>query len=150
WATIASVAVQLPLALPPIMSGILLIYLIGPYTFLGRHIDRNLTNSLTGIVIAQTFVSAPFVVIPARSAFEAVDPTHDGLDATLGHRPLAWFWLIDLRVASRAIGAGMVLTWLRAFGEYGAVVIIAYHPYSLPVYTENQFSSTGLPATQAP
>jgi molybdate transport system permease protein len=44
----------------------------------------------------------------------------------------------------------MVLTWLRAFGEYGAVIILAYHPFSLPVYTENQFSSTGLPATQAP
>jgi ABC-type sulfate/molybdate transport systems ATPase subunit/ABC-type sulfate transport system permease component len=150
WATIASVAVQLPLALPPIMSGILLIYLVGPYTFLGEHVSRDLTNSLIGIIIAQTFVSAPFVVIAARSAFEAVDPALDGLAATLGHRPLARFWLIDLPVALPGIRAGMVLTWLRAFGEYGAVVIIAYHPFSLPVYTENQFSSTGLPATQAP
>jgi molybdate transport system permease protein len=150
WATVASVAVQLPLALPPIMSGILLIYLIGPYTFLGRHFDQQLTNSMAGIVIAQTFVSAPFVVIAARSAFEAIDPTLDGLAATLGHRPLARFWLIDLELAMPAIRAGMVLTWLRAFGEYGAVIIVAYHPFSLPVYTEYQFSSTGLPATQAP
>ena len=148
--TIASVAVQLPLALPPIMSGILLIYLIGPYSFLGRHFGGRLTNSLAGIVIAQTFVSAPFVVIAARSAFEAVDPALDGLAATLGHRPLARFWLIDMRVAWRGIRAGMVLTWLRAFGEYGAVIIVAYHPFSLPVYTEFQFSATGLSATQAP
>jgi molybdate transport system permease protein len=148
--TIAGVAVQLPLALPPIMSGILLIYLIGPYSFLGRHFDGHLTNSLTGIVIAQTFVSAPFVVIAARSAFEAVDPSLDGLAATLGHRPLARFWLIDLPVAWRGVRAGMVLAWLRAFGEYGAVIIVAYHPFSLPVYTEFQFSATGLPATQAP
>ena len=150
WATIAGVVVQLPLALPPIMSGILLIYLIGPYTFLGRHFDQDLTNSFTGIVIAQTFVSAPFVVVAARSAFEAIDPALDGLAATLGHRPLARFWLVDLHVALPSIRAGMVLTWLRAFGEYGAVVIIAYHPFSLPVYTEQQFSATGLPATQAP
>jgi molybdate transport system permease protein len=150
WATIANIAVQLPLALPPIMSGILLIYLIGPYTFLGRHFGQHLTNSLPGIVIAQTFVSAPFVIVAARSAFEAIDPALDGLAATLGHRPLARFWLIDLHVALPAIRAGMVLTWLRAFGEYGAVVIIAYHPYSLPVYVENQFSGTGLPATEAP
>jgi ABC-type sulfate/molybdate transport systems ATPase subunit/ABC-type sulfate transport system permease component len=150
WGTIASVVVQLPLALPPIMSGILLIYLIGPYTFLGRHFNQDLTNSLIGIVIAQTFVSAPFVVVAARSAFQAIDPALDGLAATLGHRPLARFWLIDLHVALPAIRAGMVLTWLRAFGEYGAVVIIAYHPFSLPVYTEQQFSATGLPATQAP
>jgi molybdate transport system ATP-binding protein/molybdate transport system permease protein len=150
WATLASIAVQLPLALPPIMSGILLIYLIGPYTFLGRHFGQHLTNSLTGIIIAQTFVSAPFVIIAARSAFEAIDPHLDGLAATLGHRPLARFWLIDLHVAFPAIRAGMVLTWLRAFGEYGAVVIIAYHPFSLPVYTEEQFSATGLTATLAP
>jgi ABC-type sulfate/molybdate transport systems ATPase subunit/ABC-type sulfate transport system permease component len=150
FGTVAGVAVQLPLALPPIMSGILLIYLIGPYSFLGRHFGGHLTNSLTGIVIAQTFVSAPFVVIAARSAFEVVDPSLDGLAATLGHRPLARFWLIDLRVAWPGIRAGMVLTWLRAFGEYGAVIIVAYHPFSLPVYTEFQFSATGLPATQAP
>lgn len=148
--TVASVAVQLPLALPPIMAGILLIYLVGPYSFLGRHFGGHLTNSLIGIVIAQTFVSAPFVIVAARSAFEAIDPSLDGLAATLGHRPLARFWLIDLRVALPGIRAGMVLTWLRAFGEYGAVIIVAYHPFSLPVYTEFQFSSTGLPATQAP
>ena len=46
--------------------------------------------------------------------------------------------------------AGMVLVWLRAFGEYGAVVVLAYHPFSLPVYTYNQFSGIGLPTTLAP
>ncbi len=106
WSTIASVAVQLPLALPPIMSGILLIYLIGPYTFLGQHVSEDLTNSLIGIIIAQTFVSAPFVVIAARTAFEAVDPALDGLAATLGHRPLARFWLIDLPIAASRYSGG--------------------------------------------
>jgi ABC-type Fe3+/spermidine/putrescine transport system ATPase subunit/ABC-type sulfate transport system permease component len=148
--TVAYVAVLLPLALPPIMSGILLIYLIGPYSFLGLHLDRNLTQSMAGIVIAQTFVSAPFVVVAAKSAFENVDPALDGLAATLGHRPLARFWMVDVHSALPGIRAGMALAWLRAFGEYGAVVIIAYHPFSLPVYTEEQFSATGLPATQAP
>jgi molybdate transport system permease protein len=148
--TVAYVAVLLPLALPPIMSGILLIYLIGPYSFLGLHVDRQLTNSMAGLVIAQTFVSAPFVVVAAKAAFENVDPALDGLAATLGHRPLARFWSVDVYSALPGIRAGMVLAWLRAFGEYGAVVIIAYHPFSLPVYTEQQFSATGLPATQAP
>ncbi len=150
WSTVAYVAVLVPLALPPIMSGILLIYLIGPYSFLGLHVDRQLTNSMAGIVIAQTFVSAPFVVVAAKAAFENVDPALDGLAATLGHRPLARFWMVDVHSALPGIRAGMVLAWLRAFGEYGAVVIIAYHPFSLPVYTEFQFSATGLPATQAP
>jgi len=149
-ASMVGVVVQLPLALPPIMSGVLLIYLIGPYSWLGVHIDRNLTQSLTGIIIAQTFVSAPFLVVAARSAFEAIDPTLEDLAATCGHRPFARFWQIDVRGAASGIRAGMILAWLRAFGEYGAVVIIAYHPFSLPVYTEQQFSSSGLPTTQAP
>ncbi|XAS76329.1 ATP-binding cassette domain-containing protein [Dermatophilaceae bacterium Sec6.4] len=149
-ARIVTVAVQLPLALPPVMSGIVLIYLVGPYTWLGSHFDDNLTGSLAGVVIAQTFVAAPFLVIAARSAFAERDPALDDLAATLGHGPLSRFWKIDLPLASNGIRAGGVLTWLRALGEYGATVLLAYHPYTLPVFTSVQFSSTGLPTTQAP
>ncbi|MBO0728251.1 MAG: ATP-binding cassette domain-containing protein [Acidimicrobiaceae bacterium] len=150
WSNVVGVVVQLPLAIPPIMSGVLLVYVIGPYSWLGVHVDRNLTQSLTGIIIAQTFVSTPFLVVAARTGFEAVDPALEDVAASCGHRPLSRFWQIDLRGAASGIQAGMVLAWLRAFGEYGAVVIIAFHPFSLPVYTEQLFSGTGLPATQAP
>ncbi len=61
--------VTLPLALPPLMSGILLIYVVGPYTALGTFFGRTLTDSLAGIVLAQTFVAAPFLVIVARASF---------------------------------------------------------------------------------
>jgi molybdate transport system permease protein len=144
------VLVMLPLALPPLMSGIVLIYVIGPYTTLGRLFGGHLTDSLTGIVIAQTFVAAPFLIIAARSAFAGVDPALDDLAATLGHRPLARFVKVDLRVASAGVGAGVLLTWMRALGEYGATVLLAYHPYSMPVFTYVEFSSTGIPSTQAP
>ena len=63
------VVVLLPLALPPLMSGIVLIYLVGPYTFLGRLFGGHLTDSLTGIVLAQTFVAAPFLIVAASAAF---------------------------------------------------------------------------------
>jgi ABC-type sulfate/molybdate transport systems ATPase subunit/ABC-type sulfate transport system permease component len=149
-ATVVGVAVQLPLALPPLMGGIVLIYLVGPYTFLGQHSGERLTQTLAGVVIAQTFVSAPFLVVAARSAFGAVDPSLGEVAATLGHRPLARFWRVDLPAAAGGIRAGMVLMWLRAFGEYGSTVVLAYHPYSLPVYTENQFSSSPLSTTEAP
>ena len=149
-AGIVGVVVQLPLALPPVMSGIVLIYLVGPYTRLGRLFGGRLTGSVTGIVLAQTFVAAPFLIIAARSAFAAVDPALDDLAATLGQRPLARFWKVDLPVAGPGIRAGLLLALLRALGEYGATVLIAYHPYSLPVFTYVQFSSAGIPTTQAP
>ncbi len=140
----------LPLALPPLMSGILLIYLVGPYTFLGELFGGHLTISLAGIVLAQTFCAAPFLIVAARSAFGAVDPAMLDMAATLGHSEFSRFRHVALPLAAPGIRAGMVLAWLRAFGEYGAVIILAYHPFSLPVYTYNQFSGIGLPTTLAP
>ncbi len=147
---VIGVAVQLPLALPPLMGGILLIQIVGPYTFLGRLFGGNLTDTRTAIVLAQTFVSAPFLVISARSAFATVDPGLIDVAATLGHGGWSRFRRVSLPVAAPGIRAGLLLTWLRAFGEFGATIILAYHPYSLPVFTFVQFSSTGLPSSLPP
>jgi molybdate transport system permease protein len=144
------VLVLLPLALPSVMSGVVLIYLVGPYTHIGQFFGGHLTDSVAGVVLAQTFEAGPFLIIAARSAFEAIDPALDDLAASLGHRSMARFWLVRMRIAAPGIRAGALMTWLRALGAYGAVVFLAYHPYSLPVLTYVQFSSTGVPGTQAP
>ena len=106
--------------------------------------------SLTGIVLAQTFCAAPFLIVAARSAFGAVDPAMLDVASTLGHSEFSRFRRVALPIAAPGIRAGMLLAWLRAFGEYGAVIVLAYHPFSLPVYTYNQFSGAGLPTTIAP
>ncbi len=132
------------------MSGLLLLYVVGPYTWLGRLFDGRLTDTAAGIVLAQTFVAAPFLVIAARAAFAAVDPALAEVAASLGHGPLSRFRRIAIPAALPGIAAGLLLAWLRAFGEFGATVILAYHPYSLPVFTFVQFDSTGLPGTKLP
>ncbi len=142
--------VMVPLAVPPVMSGILLVYVIGPYTPLGSFFGGHLSTSLVGVVLAQSFVSAPFLVVTTRAAFGAVDPTLRDTAATLGHGTLARFFRVEVPAAAPGIRAGMVLCWLRAFGEYGATVVVAYHPSSLNVYTYIQFASSGLPGTIAP
>jgi molybdate transport system permease protein len=144
------VLVQLPLALPPLISGVLLVYLVGPYAPLGELTGGQLTDTRIGIVLAQVFVAAPFLVVAARSAFAAVDPALLDVAATLGHGRLSRFVRVALPVAGGGIRAGLLLSWLRAFGEFGATVILAYHPYTLPVFTYVQFGSTGLPATVLP
>jgi ABC-type Fe3+/spermidine/putrescine transport system ATPase subunit/ABC-type sulfate transport system permease component len=141
------IAVQLPLALPPLMSGILLIEVVGPYTFLGRLFGGGLTDTTAAIIIAQTFVAAPFLIVTARSAFATVDPGLMDVAATLGHGGLSRFAHVSLPLAGPGIRAGLLLAWLRAFGEFGATIILAYHPYSLPVFTFVQFSSTGVPSS---
>jgi molybdate transport system permease protein len=143
-------AVQLPLALPPLMSGILLLEVVGPYTLLGRVFGGGLTDTTAAIVLAQTFVAAPFLVVTARSAFATVDPGLLEVAATLGHGGWSRFRRVSLPSAAPGIRAGLLLAWLRAFGEFGATVILAYHPYSLPVFTFVQFSSTGLPSALPP
>lgn len=150
FAAIVGVIVQVPLALPPLMSGIVLVYLIGPYTFLGQLFGRHLTDSLAGVVIAMTFVSAPFLIVAARASFAALDQGLLDVAATLGHSEASRFLRVAVPGAGHGIRAGMLLSWLRAFGEYGAVVILAYNPASLPIYTYNQFSGRGLPTTLAP
>jgi ABC-type Fe3+/spermidine/putrescine transport system ATPase subunit/ABC-type sulfate transport system permease component len=138
--------VQLPLALPPLASGILLLFLLGYASPLGRLTGGALTDSFAGVVLAEAFVAAPFLIIAARSAFAAIDPALEDVAATLGLPPSAVFRRVSLALASPVIWAGLLLTWLRAFGEFGATVMVAYHPYSLPVYTYVAFGSQGLPA----
>jgi ABC-type Fe3+/spermidine/putrescine transport system ATPase subunit/ABC-type sulfate transport system permease component len=149
-ASVVGLVVQIPLALPPLMSGILLVYVVGPYTFLGRLFGGRLTDSMAGIVIAMTFCSAPFLIVAVRAAFVAIDQGLLDVAATLGHGDVARFLRVAVPIAGPSVRAGMLLTWLRAFGEYGAVIILAYNPASLPVYTYNQFSGRGLPTTLAP
>ncbi|HUY16039.1 MAG TPA: ATP-binding cassette domain-containing protein [Acidimicrobiales bacterium] len=147
---VVGVLVQIPLALPPLMSGVVLVYLIGPYTFLGQHFGEHLTDSMVGVVIAMSFVSAPFLLVAARAAFSGVEQGMLDVARTLGYSDVSRFVRVAVPSAGHGIRAGMLLTWLRAFGEYGAVVILAYNPASLPIYTYNQFSGRGLPTTLAP
>ena len=137
--------VQLPLALPPLTSGILLLFLLGYASPLGQLTHGALTDSFIGIVLAETFVAAPFLIIAARAAFVSMDRSLEGVAATLGRTPLQIFLRVSLPLARRTIAAGLLLAWLRAFGEFGATVMVAYHPYSLPVYTYVAFGAQGLP-----
>ncbi len=138
--------VQLPLALPPLASGVLLLFLVGYSTPIGRLTSGALTDSFAGIVVAEVFVAAPFLIIAARSAFASIDPLLEDVAATLGRSPLYVFFRVSLPIAWPALVSGLLLAWLRAFGEFGATVMVAYHPYSLPVYTYVEFGSQGLPA----
>jgi molybdate/tungstate transport system permease protein len=144
---IISVAIYLPLVFPPVVSGILLLVLYGPYGLIGGPLTAaglEVDGTLAGIVLAQLFVASPFVVIAARSAFEAVDPRLEQVAATLGRGRWRLFWHVSLPLARGGIISGLILAWMRALGEFGATVIMAYHPYTLPVYTYVQLTGIGV------
>jgi molybdate transport system permease protein len=142
-----SLVIYVPLVFPPVVSGIVLLLLYGPYGLIGGPLANagwEVDDSLAGIVIAQIFVSAPFLIVAARSAFEAVDPVLEQVGMTLGQQRWGLFWRISLPLAWRGILAGLVLAWMRALGEFGATVVMAYHPYTLPVYVYVQLSGQGV------
>ena len=149
--TFVTLLVQIPLALPPSVSGILLLMAFGPYAPVGGWLSQMglppLTDNLPAIIAAQTFVASPFLIIAARTAFEDVDPALEQVATTFGKSPVEIFWRITLRLAWPAIRSGVTLSWVRAVGEFGATAMVAYHPYSLPVLAWVQFSESGLNST---
>lgn len=139
--------VFLPMVVPDLAGGILLLQTFGPYGTIGHAVGAwgfELTNNLAGIVLAQLFVSAPFVVVSALAAFAGVDPKLEMAAATLGDSQWHIFWRISLPLAWPGIAAGITLAWIRALGEFGATLIVAYNPHTLPVYMWVKFESNGL------
>jgi molybdate/tungstate transport system permease protein len=139
--------VFLPMVVPDLAGGILLLQTFGPHGLIGHPLsawDLELTNNLAGIVLAQVFVSAPFVVVSALAAFAGVDPKLEMAAATLGDSQWHIFWRISLPLAWPGIAAGITLAWIRALGEFGATLILAYNPHTLPVYMWVKFESDGL------
>jgi molybdate/tungstate transport system permease protein len=146
---IVSGAVYLPLVVPPLAGGLLLLTVFGPHGLIGGPLDVRgvqIADAWPGIVLAQVFVAAPFLIIAAQVAFEGVDPALERVSYALGVGPLRTFFRVSLPLAWPGILAGLPLVWLRALGEFGATVMLAYHPYSLPVYLFVQFGAEGLRA----
>lgn len=141
--------VLIPLVLPPVAAGVLLLNVYGPGGLVGGILQSagwTLVNAIGGIVIAQVFITAPFVVLTAEAAFRAVDPRLEAVGATLGRTHGEIFRRISLPLARYGLLAGLALAWMRAAGEFGATVVLAYHPRSLPVHLWVELTGRGLRA----
>lgn len=137
----------LPLAFPPVASGLMLIYVLGNNAPLGAWLARAglaVPDSLVGVAAAEFFVSGSFVAIAATAAFTALDPIYADAARTLGAGEWRIFWRVALPPAAGGIGAGVAFAWLRAIGEYGATSIVAFHPTSLPVALYVALSASGV------
>ena len=141
--------VFIPMALPPLVGGVLLLLVYGPYGLVGALFEKHgleLVNSLAGIVLAQVFVAAPYVVIASISAFGRVDQRLEQAAAVLGDNQWRTFRRVSLPLAWPGIMAGIMLAWVRTLGEFGATLVMAYHPNTVPVFLWVQLTSEGLMA----
>ena len=141
--------VVLPLIIPPVVGGAMLLTAVGRFTPIGAAaaaVGISLTDSLFGVILAQTFVAAPFVIITARAGFGAIDERLEQASRSLGYGPLSTFWNVSIPMARGAIAAGIVLTFARAIGEFGATMMVAYNPRTMPTRIWVDFIAGGIDA----
>jgi molybdate/tungstate transport system permease protein len=146
-ATLLTAVVVLPLVLPPVVGGMVLLTVVGPDTAVGSAAAAAglpLTRSLAGVVLAQTFVASPFVVVTSKAAIEGVDRRLEHAARSLGKRRLTAVWRVTLPLAWPGILAGVTLAFARAMGEFGATIMLAYYPRTMPVQIWVSFSTLGL------
>jgi molybdate transport system permease protein len=152
WATLAAVVFGVPLAwllarvefpgrgivralctlsmvLPPVVAGVALFYALGRRGLVGQHLDRwfgfTLPFTTAGVVVAQTFVALPFLVITVESAFRQQDIRYEEAARTLGASRWYVFRRVTLPGIRPGLVAGTVLAWARALGEFGATITFA-------------------------
>jgi molybdate/tungstate transport system permease protein len=140
--------VLLSLLLPPLVIGLLLVFMVGPYTPIGEFLTdlhQSATNTFLALVIAQVYESAPYYVLGAQAAFAGVEPRLEQQSALLGDRPRRVFRRVTLPLAAPGLAMALSIAWARAMGAFGAVIIIAYHPYGIPLQIYTTLQETGLP-----
>lgn len=139
--------IDIPIVIPHSAAGIAVLGFISRESVLGSvasSFGLNLVGSTAAIGIAMAFVSIPFLITSARDGFAAVPQRLEKAAETLGASPFKVFTKISLPLAKRSIISGMVLMFARGMSEFGAVVIVAYHPMTTPVLIFDRFNSFGL------
>jgi molybdate transport system permease protein len=127
--SIARAMCTLSMVLPPVVGGVALFFALGRRGIVGQHLERvfgiTLPFTTAGVVIAQTFVAMPFLVITVEAALRQLDGRHEDAARTLGASAWYRFRRVTLPAIRPALLAGSVLAWARALGEFGATVTFA-------------------------
>lgn len=138
-----------PILLPPLALGILLTLAFGPYGSLGSALEQlgiHMTNSPAAFILTQVYVGMGYYVLGAVAAFDAVPAILQKQAALLGVAPLQVFLRVTLPLSRLGLAVALSIAWVRAIGEFGAVVVTAYYPSGMPVQLWVNLQSLGLPA----
>jgi molybdate/tungstate transport system permease protein len=143
--------VNLPIVIPHTAAGVALLLVFGRRGLLGQWLTPlgiAFTDNFSGIVVGMLFVSLPFLVNLSRESFALIDEELERVAWIDGASPWQAFWLVSLPQAWRGVLAGALMMWARGISEFGAVVILAYHPKIVPVLVFERFEGFGLVAAQ--
>lgn len=126
---VAHAVVLLPMVMPPVVGGLALLLALGRSGLVGQWLDRwfgvTLPYTAWAVVLSETFVAMPFLVVTAEAGFRAVDRRQEEVARTLGASRFATVRRVTLPLVAPSIVAGLVLCWARALGEFGATITFA-------------------------
>lgn len=117
---------DMPIVLPPLISGIALLIFFGP--FLGEQFKKigiNIVFTPMGVVVAQWFIATPYAIKTFKQAFASIDLRMEKVARTLGFSPFMVFIKVSLPLAKNGLISGVMMTWTRALGEFGATAMLA-------------------------
>ncbi|HUI87925.1 MAG TPA: ABC transporter permease [Anaerolineales bacterium] len=143
--------INLPLVIPHTAAGVALLLVFGGHGLLGQWLvpfGITFTDNVAGIVVAMLFVSLPFLVNMSRESFALTDEELERVALTDGASLWQAFWHVTLPQAWRGVLGGAVMMWARGISEFGAVVILAYHPKIAPVLVYERYEGFGLKAAE--
>ncbi len=143
--------IDLPIVIPHPVVGIAILSISGKNHWLGRAIAEvgiRVMGSVTGIVIVLTFVGIPFYINTVKDGFEGISPRLEKVSRSLGASMFSTFFRITFPLAWRSMVIGIIMCAARAISEFGAVVIVAYHPMTAPVMIYERFEGYGLKYSQ--
>lgn len=139
----------IPLLMPPLVIGLLLVYFYGPYGFIGHVLTRlglSASNTLLAVVLAQLYESIPYYVFSAQAAFSQVDRRYERVSLSLGTPPWRTLRRVTFPLAWPGLSVGFAMAFARAIGAFGAVIVVAYYPHTLPVSIWIALEEQGLPS----
>ena len=143
--------IDLPIVIPHPVVGIAILSVAGKNHWIGHLLSElgiRVMGSVTGIVIVLTFVGIPFYVNAAKNGFESISPRLEKVSRSLGASMFSTFFRITFPLAWRSMLIGIIMCCARAISEFGAVVIVAYHPMIAPVLIYERFEAYGLKYSQ--
>ncbi len=143
--------IDLPIVIPHPVVGIAILSIAGRNHWFGQMLAElgvRIMGSVTGIVVVLTFVGMPFYINAVKEGFEAISPRLEKVSRSLGASMFSTFSRITFPLAWRSMLSGIIMCSARAISEFGAVVIVAYHPMIAPVMIYERFEAYGLKYSQ--
>lgn len=136
--------IDLPVIIPHTAAGIALLTVWGRNSWFSRLSGVDIIGTEIAISLGMFFVSVPFLINAAKEGFKLIDERYEKTAITLGASPWRAFMTISLPLVKKSVISGFIMMWGRGISEFGAVVILAYHPITASVLIFERFQNFGL------